>query len=222
MQLKRALVMEFLGTFFLVLIIGLAVTQQVGAAPVVIGLTLAALVYMGGHLSGAHYNPAVTFAFAIRGRTPWVTAIKYILTQLIAAASATFLVEIWVGQMFHLSPVECHLWYRPFSVEVVGTFLLVFVILNVADARGTKGNEFYGLAIGATVVGLAACCGPISGGAFNPAVGLGPLLYWSFRQDFDMSHWMLYSIAPVLGGLMAAWVFNWLQSDEALDTNPDS
>lgn len=170
--MKKYLV-EFIGTFFLVLAIGMAVIDP-GAgnlAPIAIGAMLMVMVYAGGHVSGAHYNPAVTIAVWLRGRCKAGEVPGYFIAQILAAVAAAKLALLFKGSptVVAMTPNVGH----ALAAEFIGTFGLAYVILNVATAKGTAGNSFYGLAIGFTVVGMAFALGGISGGAFNPAVAVG-------------------------------------------------
>ena len=168
----RALAVEFIGTFFLVLTIGLtALAPGVpgGFAPLAIGAILIAMVYAGGHISGAHYNPAVTLAACIRGAIPHPSMPPYIAAQVIAAVVAG-IVAVYIagdsGARMSIDPGPALIG------EFLFTFALCTVVLMVATARATSGNQFFGVAIGVTVVAGAYAMGGISGGAFNPAVAI--------------------------------------------------
>src|SRR5215217_2733462 len=168
------LLTEFLGTFFLVLSIGLSVIGGVAMAPLAIGATLMVMVYMGGHVSGAHYNPAVTLAVFLRGKLPAKDVVPYWLAQVGGALLAAVIAR-WVimGHGIDGTPVPTSRLLPALLVEFLFTFALAMVVLNSATAPQTAGNSFYGLAIGFTVVAGAMVGGGISGGAFNPAVGFG-------------------------------------------------
>src|SRR5258708_6512329 len=171
----KKLIVEFIGTFFLVLTIGMAViTPGAGSlAPIAIGSVLMAMVYAGGHISGAHYNPAVTLAIALRGKVKMAEAISYMVVQVAAAVVASFVVMYLKG--VHMAGVSASPMPGVASVlaEFLFTFALCWVVLNAATAKGTAGNSFYGLAIGFIVLAGAFAVGSISGGAFNPAVAVG-------------------------------------------------
>lgn len=197
-------VAEFIGTFFLVLTIGLTVIGA-GAtviAPLAISAALMALVYAGGHISGAHYNPAVTLAVLIRGKLQVHDALPYILAQLAGAAVATMAVKFFRSGV-EVAPMALQLG-PALLAEFLFTFALVYVVLNAATAEGTSGNSFYGLAIGMTVMAGAFAVGSISGGAFNPAVALGISM-------LGLSSWAnlwVYVLANFGGAILAAIVFN--------------
>src|SRR5882672_8605186 len=164
---------EFIGTFFLVLTIGMCVIEP-GAgnlAPIAIGAALMVMVYAGGHVSGGHYNPAVTIAVWLRGRCAAADVLPYIGSQIAASIVAAIAVLALKGDPTVI-PAEIKI-VPAFVAEFVGTFALAYVVLNVATAKATSGNSFYGLAIGFTVMTMAFALGGISGGAFNPAVATG-------------------------------------------------
>ena len=99
---------------------------------------------------------------------------------------------------------------------MIGTFFLVFVILNVATSKATEGNSYYGLAIGFTVLAGAYAVGPVSGGAFNPAVGFGPIVVDALAGDGSFGNFWLYVVGPIAGGLLAVPVFR-MQNPEGGD-----
>lgn len=196
-------IMELIGTFFLVFTIGCTVVGNgAGAlAPIAIGSILMVMVFAGGHISGAHYNPAITLGVWLRGKCPAKDVAPYMIFQVVGAVLAALAVKsLKAGAAvtpMSLTTVPALL------AEFLFTFALVFVVLNTATARGTAGNSFYGLAIGFTVLAGAFAVGNISGGAFNPAVAVGistmGLASWS-------SIW-IYLGAEFVGGAFAALVF---------------
>ena len=175
------LLTEFIGTFFLVLTIGLTVLIGSTFAPFAIAGILMAMIYMGGHVSGAHYNPAVTLAVWLRGKLPAVEVVPYVLAQLAGAILAAYAADIVTGDVLRVVPAEETGLGAFFLLELLFTFALALVILHVATATATAGNSYYGLAIGLVVLAGALAAGPISGGAFNPAVALGP--YFALCRD---------------------------------------
>ena len=210
MPINRKLVVEFIGTFFLVFTVGMAVAKADGLAPLAIGAVLMVMVFAGGHVSGAHYNPAVSTAVFMRGKMEQPEYIAYMVIQILAGIAAAVVVIILGYDFNHAAAVAGA--GKMLIVEFLFTFALAWVVLNVATARGTEGNSFYGLAIGFTVAAGAFAVGAVSGGAFNPAVAVGAmvmgLLSWS-----DI--WV-YLIANLLGGAAAAWVFLYTQPGEKL------
>lgn len=195
---------EFIGTFFLLLTIGLTVIGA-GAgviAPLAIGAALMVMVYAGGHISGAHYNPAVTLAILIRGKVNAADVVPYILAQLAGAALAAVAVKFFRNGV-DVTPMTLELG-PALLAEFLFTFALAYVVLNAATAEGTSGNSFYGLAIGMTVMTGAFAVGSISGGAFNPAVALGISM-------LGLSSWgniWIYLVANFSAAIVAAIVFN--------------
>ena len=196
---------EFIGTFFLVLTIG---CTGIGAgagviAPLAIGAVLMVMIFAGGHISGAHYNPAVTLGVLMRGRLKAADAVPYIIAQVAAAAVAAIVVTGFLRAGAAVTPIAPKL--GPALVaEFLFSFALVYVVLNAATADGTSGNSFYGLAIGMTVMTGAFAVGDISGGAFNPAVAVGI----SVMGISTWSNIWIYLVADFLGGAIAALVFN--------------
>jgi aquaporin Z len=198
---------EFLGTFFLVLTIGLTVIGQSPMAPLAIGAALMVMVYMGGHISGGHYNPAVSLAAMMAGALPSKSYLPYVVSQLLGALAAAVVVFIVTNATFAPTPGPNSTVLGALLVEVLYTFALALVVLNSAVAKKTQGNSFYGLAIGFTVVVAAFAGGPISGGAFNPAVGIGPTIINATLGTGSWSALWIHVAGPLVGGALAATVF---------------
>ena len=198
---------EFIGTFFLVLTIGLAVLSESPLAPLAIGAALMVMVYMGGPISGAHYNPAVTLAILMRGKIGMAEAVPYWISQLAGAFAAAAVGYILTGQAIAPSPAGDATGFQALIVEFFFTFALALVVLNVATVRSSAGNSYFGLAIGFTLLVGATAGGPISGGAFNPAVGIGPILMKAMAGRGGMGDLWLYVVGPVGGAALAATVF---------------
>ena len=194
---------EFIGTFFLFLVISLStrVVDSPLLAPVAIGFGLAVMVYAGGRISGAHYNPAVSLAAAIRGALPYGQVLPYWISQVAGAVAAAFVAFSLVGPegitVIQADPGKI------FLAEILFTAALVFVVLNVATAKKAEGNSYYGLAIGATVMVAALCVGPVSGGAFNPAVAVAACV----SGLFAWSQLWIYVVACLAGGVLGALLF---------------
>lgn len=217
----RRYLTEFIGTFFLVFTIGCTVLGKVPLAPSAIGATLMVMVYAGGHISGGHYNPAVTLAVLTRGRITLADAVPYWIAQvaggLLAALAARLVVN--PDKVAALSPSGRTLWAAMLA-EALFTFALAYVVLNVATSRDHPDNGFYGLAIGFTVMAGAFAVGGISGGAFNPAVALGA----ATMGLFAWSKIWLWLVATLLGGAAAGGVFLYLNPDDhgaATEGRPD-
>lgn len=196
---------EFIGTFFLVLTIGCTgIGASAGViAPLAIGAALMVMVFAGGHISGAHYNPAVTLGVLIRGRLKGADVIPYWIAQCVAAAVAAIVVSKILRAGVTVTPIAPKLG-PALLAEFLFTFALVYIVLNAATAEGTSGNSFYGLAIGMTVMTGAFAVGDISGGAFNPAVAIGISI-------LGISTWnniWIYLVADFGAAVAAAIVFN--------------
>jgi len=198
---------EFIGTFFLVLTVNLTVMGQVPMAPLAIGASLMIMVYMGGHISGGHYNPAVSLAAALRGKLATSELLPYMVSQILGAVVASLAGWVIMGQSFAPAPAPTTSIVAALLVELLFTFALCIVVLNSACHPATKGNSFYGLAIGFTIVVAAFAGGAISGGAFNPAVGIGPTLVHGLLGGGSFSNLWLYLVGPFAGGFLAAAVF---------------
>jgi aquaporin Z len=194
---------ECIGTFFLVLTIGCTVIGNAPGVipPLAIGFALMAMIFAGGHISGAHYNPAVTVGVTLRGKCTTSDAVGYVVAQTVGASLAALV----VGYLYPSAPVAPKALDVGHSLvaELLFTFALVYVVLNVATSKGTANNSFYGLAIGSTVMVGAFSVGSISGGAFNPAVAVGSTL-------MGLSSWQnlwIFLCADLLGGVLAAIAF---------------
>jgi aquaporin Z len=201
MSIGRKLGVEFIGTFFLVFTVGMAVATAGRLAPLAIGAVLMVMVFAGGHVSGGHYNPAVSTAVFLRGKLTPSEYVPYMVTQVLAGIVAAGVV-ILLGYD-PAAPMAVAGAGKMLIVEFLFTFALAYVVLNVATAKGTEGNSFYGLAIGFTVAAGAFAVGSISGGAFNPAVAIGATV----MGIFSWSHIWIYLLANFAGGVAAAYAF---------------
>lgn len=202
---------EFIGTFFLVFVIGMVVHGGKGDfAPIAIGSTLMVMIFAGGHISGAHYNPAVTLAVLLRGKITGGEAVVYMIVQVLGAIVASLCVMYFMGDKFPEQAAEMANTSKGLLAEFLGTFALAYVVLNVATAKGTSGNSFYGLAIGFTVLSMAYALGAISGGAFNPAVAVGISI-------MKLASWnviWVYLVGCFAGAAVAAMVFRMNNPDD--------
>jgi len=208
--MKKYLV-EFIGTFFLILTIGMTVIDPVvaaGFAPLAIGSALMIMVYAGGHISGGHYNPAVTIAVWLRGRCAAIDVPAYLVAQVLGAAAASFITLYLKGNPT-LTGKEVVV-VPALIAEFIGTFALCYVVLNVATAKATAGNSNYGLAIGFTVTVMAYALSGISGGAFNPAVAVGG----SIMHLVKASNLWIYLVANFGAGALAAVTFKLTHPDD--------
>ena len=210
---------EFIGTFFLVLTIGCSVVGN-GAgplAPLAIGSALMVMIFAGGYISGGHFNPAVTLGVWLRGKCETKDVAPYMMFQTIGAVLAAAVVKFLKAgsAVAPLHPATV----PALVAEFLFTFALVYVVLNVATAKGTSGNSFYGLAIGFTVLAGAFSVGNISGGAFNPAVAAG-------ISVMGLSSWAnlwIYLVADFAGAAVAAGAFKAVSPAEREDVHrPDS
>lgn len=213
----RKYLTELIGTFFLVLTICLTVQAKAALAPLAIGLVLAAMVYAGGHISGAHYNPAVTIAVFVRGKLPARHVLPYLAAQVIgavtAAAAAAFLLGARPAAPFTASGRALG---AAFVAELLVTFALGYVVLNVATSKDHPNNSFYGLAIGGTVLAGAVAVGGISGGVFNPAVAIGV----SAAGMVSWSMLWVYLVANLAAGAVAGFAFRLLNPDDVEAPEP--
>jgi aquaporin Z len=208
--MKKYLV-EFIGTFFLVLTVGMTLIEPGAAgdlAPLAIGSALMIMVYAGGHLSGGHYNPAVTVAVWLRGRCSQADVPGYIGSQIAAGIVAAFVVLGLKGDPT-VTPKDITV-FPALIAELVGTFALAYVVLNVATAKATSGNSYYGLAIGFTLTTMAFALGGISGGAFNPAVAVGITVMHLAK----VSNLWIYLTANLAAGALAAFTFRFINPDD--------
>jgi aquaporin Z len=208
--MKKYLV-EFIGTFFLVFTVGSTVIAPgAGAlAPIAIGASLMVMVFAGGHVSGGHYNPAVTLAVWLRGKCETKDVVPYWIAQVAAA-----FVAAWIVQKLKMpgaaQPLVLAGWKPAFVAEFLFTFALCWVVLNVATTKATMGNHFYGVAIGMTVMTGAFAVGGVSGGAFNPAVAFGitkmGLSLWG-------NLWILL-VGEAAGAIVAAFTYKGINESD--------
>jgi aquaporin Z len=180
-------------------------------AALAIGAVYMVLIYAGGHISGGHYNPAVSLGVYLRGRLTMAQMLRYWVAQLagalVAAWTAGFIIN---PQLVRTLSLPGRTIAAAFFAEFIFTFFLVYVVLNVATSRDQPNNHFFGLAIGFTVTAGSLAVGAVSGGAFNPAVAFGAtvlgLLSWA-------NIW-IYLLASVLAGGAAAILFRFLNADD--------
>ena len=201
---------ELIGTFFLVLTIGCTVLAGGTGVipPLAIGSALMVMIFAGGHLSGGHFNPAVTLGVWLRGRCDTKDVVPYMVAQVAGAVLAALAVGFLRpdAKIDAATPDVA----RALLAEFLFTFALVYVVLNTATAKATSGNSFYGLAIGFTVLTGAFAVGDISGGAFNPAVAVG-------ISVLGLSAWpnlWIFLAANFVAGAAAALVFRALNSTD--------
>jgi aquaporin Z len=219
MTLAPKLLTELVGSFVFMTVI--ALSGPIGPlAPLAIGLALMAMVYMGGHISGAQYNPAVSFSLYLRHVIDARTMVAYWATQLVAATLAFSFGYALNGHAPGIHPGAGVGWPAALAAEIAFTTALALVILNVAASKETAGNSFYGLAIGMTVAAGAFAVGPISGAAFNPAVGFGATVVAAFAGHGNWSDLWLYVVGPLAGAAVAAGI-HVVQSRSVLAVSPE-
>jgi len=208
----RKYLVEFIGTFFLVLTVGNTVIAP-GAgplAPIAIGAILMVMIFAGGHVSGGHFNPAVTLAVWMRGKCPTSDVPPYVLAQVAGGIIAAFLVLFMKGNPEVTAMTFPNGAVIPLLAEFLGTFALAFVVLNAATAKANSNNSFYGLAIGFTVLACAFSLGGYSGGAFNPAVAAG---ITTMGLNSVGNLW-IHLLGELAGGALAAVVFRYVSPDD--------
>ena len=207
----RKYAVEFIGAFFLTFAVGVAVLTGSVFTPLAAGATLMVMIYAGGHISGGHYNPAVTLAVLVRGRIGLRDAVGYWIAQVVAGVVAGALARAVVNPatVKTLTP-SGHAEVAVAVVEVLITFALCYVVLNVATSKDQPGNGFFGLAIGFTVVAGAFAVGSISGGVFNPAVALGG----ATAGLFAWSTIWIYLVVELAAGIAAGLAFRALNPSD--------
>jgi aquaporin Z len=208
---SRKYAVEAIGTFFLVFTVAVSALSGSAFTPLAAGAVLMVMIYAGGHISGGHYNPAVTIAALVRHRIGLADAVGYWIAQLaaglIAAVVARAIVDPAATTTLHLSGRALT---AAALAELVFTFALCYVVLNVATSKDQPGNSFFGLAIGFTVAAGALAVGGISGGVFNPAVALGGATAGLFAWT---TLWV-YLVVQVVAGAAAGLAFLALNPDD--------
>ncbi len=216
----RKLGMEALGAFVLVL------TASTGGNPFAIGLSLGIMVYLGGNISGGHYNPAVSLAVCLRGKLPKGDLIPYIIAQVSGGFAAALIAFLIMHTASHIEVAGgagtlARQWgfiHGAALSEFIYTFLLAFTVLTVATTKKHANNQYYGLCIGGVVIVAATAVGNVSGGAFNPAVGLSKSLVGLISGEGAKAgaiQWFwVYLVFPMLGGWVASIAFRFFHPDE--------
>ncbi len=190
-------VVESIGTFFLVF------TVLSTGNPLAIGLMLAATIYLGANVSGGHYNPAVTLALWLRGKFSLTHVPGYMISQVLGAFAAGAFFYYLFGKIIFPAPLASLGTIKPILIEIIGTFLFCAVILETTSPQRPSSNA-NGLIIGLTLATVAFMGGSFSGGAFNPAVGLGPILFDFIKGGSSYSFLPIYLIGPFGGGILAS------------------
>lgn len=204
--MKRELV-EFIGTFFFIL------TIVMTGNPIAIAAMLMAWVYIGGFVSGGHYNPAVSLAAALRGKLSWTHLPSYWIAQILGGFAAFALAHFLRSRVIMPAP-QVGL-FPAFIVEVLLAFVLALVVLTVATSAKFKDSRIFGVAIGFTIPALAYLGTPISGGLFNPAIALGAALFGLLQgMVITWPHILMYVTGALLGGFLAAWAFYYFNLDD--------
>jgi aquaporin Z len=204
---------EFIGTFFLVLTACFTLARGGTEGPLAIGAALMVMVYMGGPISGAHYNPAVSIALWLSRKLAGRELIPYIVAQF-AGAIAAGAIGFWVqGRTLTPAPSPEVTGLQAVLVEFLFTFALALVVLNVATSKRSTGNSYFGLAIGFTVMAGVYAAGPVSGGALNPAAGVGLILVNAMAAQGSLGNAWLYIIGPCLGAAAASRVFDFQEAN---------
>lgn len=199
---------EFIGTMFWVLAFGFS------GNPFAIGLTILAVIYIGAHVSGAHYNPALTLAFWFRKKIKSKQVIWYWVAQILGAFVGSLIFYIIQEKSFYPSPAEGVEWWKCILLELIFTSLICTVALTLITTKSLDNNFIYGLAVGSAVTASLYCVGPITGGVFNPAVYLGPMITNSFAGGDSIQYILLYLIGPLGGGALAAIIYGLLNPEE--------
>jgi aquaporin Z len=212
MEIKKYLV-EAIGTLFLTLVIVTACNNGAAGnmAPFAIGAVLLGMIFAGAHISGAHYNPAVTVAFFMRGKIAMNDLIGYMIAQVVGAIIGALLAQTVlrgietthdaVPKILDIAPA--------LMAEILGTFALTYVFLHSTLASTNIGNNFYGLAISLTVIACVYSLGPASGGVFNPAVAIACAV--ANMQDFK-NIWIFFA-GNFGGAALAAVLYQYLTED---------
>jgi aquaporin Z len=207
----RKYAVEGIGTFFLAFTVAISVLTGSVYTPLAAGAVLMVMIYAGGHISGGHYNPAVTMAALWRGRIGLRDAIAYWIVQIVLGIAAGAVARAIVNPAnVKTLTLSGHALTAAALVELLFTFALCYVVLNVATSKDQPNNGFFGLAIGFTVLAGAFAAGGISGGAFNPAVALGAATAGMFAWN---TVW-LYLVVELAAGVIAGLTFRALNPDD--------
>jgi len=210
-HLLPKLATEFIGVFFLVFTIGIS---KAVLAPLAIGFILMCLIFMGGHISGAHYNPAVSVGVFLRKNLKFKELIYYCSAQVIGGIIGAAVAYGVTDTHDSPAPAAGYTIGHAFTVEMLWTFILVSVVLNVATTKAQEDNSFFGLAIGGVVLAGAIAVGPISGACFNPAVATGLSIIDGANGGNGLEYLWIYWIAPLVGSIGAAVAFRFMNARE--------
>lgn len=206
------LVSEFVGTYLLVFTVGCNVLSGSPAwAATSIACVLTVSIYALGGVSGAHFNPAVSVTLGLSNKLPWSEVGIYCATQIVAGVTAGLSYGSLFFKVFNLEPQAEFGWFEAMLAEVLYSFMLCFVVLNVASARKNEGNQFFGIAIGFVIIAGGYAVGNVSGGAFNPAVALGIDIS---SLGVGVGWGFAYTIFELIGSAMAALAFRVVRPDD--------
>ena len=206
--MQQKLTTEFIGTFFLSLTVCTAVVYGSAGdyAPFGIASTLMVMIYAGGHISGAHYNPAVTVSIYLRGACEKDEVLPYIASQVIGAISAALIVENFLSSPSDFTNIK-ELGTDAVVAELLFTFALAYVILNVATTESTSGNGYYGAAIALVVFAGAITVGSISLASFNPAVTSALII----SGKISIADSWMHFVPQFVGAILATYVYKYTQ-----------
>lgn len=197
--------MEALGAFMLVSTISISATTAPAAAPIAVGVILAAMIYAGGHVSGAHYNPALTLALFLRGGIALADVLLYMAAQLAGAVLGGLVGGLITGHTVapKMGPTSNHL--QAFLAEAVFTGALAFVFLSTTSSEASKGNPYFGAAIASVVTVAGYTVAGVSGAVLNPAVGAGLVLTHNWLKVGYLIWLVAAQLVGAAGGVGAFW-----------------
>jgi len=198
---------EFIGTFFLVFTIALSGNS------LAIGVVLMIMVYSLGYISGGYFNPAVTIGMFLYKKLKRLETIYYIIAQILGSVLALVIYSLISNKLFSPGIPSGSTFISALIIEIIFTFALVFVIFNVCLNTRAEGNQYFGLAIGLTLFVGATAGGAISGGIFNPAVGVVPLLINFQHLGENLTNILLYIVGPTVGSILAVFVFKYFNDE---------
>lgn len=198
---------EAFGAFFVVLV------YAITGAPLAVGLTLMALVYIAERISGAHFNPAVSLAFFLKGRLTLGQLFGYLSSHILGGILAALVFYFLAETIFYVEPPDTTNVYQQTFAEVFFTMVFVLVMLVFTLTNTHRKSKVSGLVIGLTFAGMLMVSSPISQGVLNPAISIAPALIDLFQGGNSFIHIPLYTVAPLAGGAIAALLFNWLHAE---------
>lgn len=219
----QAYLTEFIGVFFIALS---AVLSNIYNNPVFSALSsggiIISLIYAGGHISQAHYNPAMTIIFFLRNEKSLLDSIVYIIIQISAAFFGMFIGFLLIPNGTNVYIYEPNSQYHSiqiFFLEILYSFLLGWVVLNVATAHENEGNEFYGIGVGSMIIGSIMTIGSSTGSCLNPSLGLSNLVFHSIKEKSlsKLSNIWIYCLGPIIGSLFSCFIFYITHSKELVD-----